>query len=63
MGEGEEAVFSVVRAHATLTDTAEAHFTGGEMDDNVVDAAAAEADGVEKFFHVFAAAAEVICRK
>lgn len=41
MGEGEEAVFSVVRAHATLTDTAEAHFTGGKVDDNVVDAATA----------------------
>ena len=42
VGKGEETGFSVVRAHAALAETAEAHFAGGQMDDCVVDAAAAE---------------------
>ena len=53
MAEGEEAGFAVVGAHAALTHTAKAHGAGGQMDDGVVDAAAAIAaagcDGINAF--------------
>ncbi len=42
VGESEETGFSVVGAHAALAETAEAHFAGGQMDDCIVDAAAAK---------------------
>ena len=42
MAEGFKACFAVIAAHAALADTAEGHRTGGEMDDRVVDTAAAE---------------------
>ena len=37
-----ETGLAVVGAHAALAETAEAHCAGGQMDDRVVDAAAAE---------------------
>lgn len=42
VGEGVEAVFAVVGAHAAFAEAAEAHLTGGQVDDGVIDAAAAE---------------------
>ena len=42
VGERREPGFSVVGAHAALTDTSEAHLRCRKVDDNVVDAAAAE---------------------
>ena len=42
MGEGSEAVDSVVGAHAAFSEAAESHIAGCEMDENIVDAAAAE---------------------
>ena len=43
MRKGVEACFSMIRAHAALAEAAEAHLAGGQMDDGVIDAAAAEA--------------------
>lgn len=43
VGEGLKARPSMVGAHAALTDAAKAHFAGGEVYDDVVDAAAAVA--------------------
>ena len=42
VGESEKTGFSVVGPHAAFTETAKPHFAGGQMDDCVVDAAAAE---------------------
>lgn len=42
MGEGSETVDSVVGAHAAFAETTESHIAGCEMDENIVDAAAAE---------------------
>lgn len=41
VGEDVEALLAVVSAHAALTNASEAHLTGGQMDDGVVDAATA----------------------
>ena len=43
VGEGVEACFPVIRTHAAFAKAAKAHFTGGQMDDGIVDTAAAEA--------------------
>ena len=40
--KGIEAVFSVIRSHAALSEAAESHFAGGKMDDRIVDTSAAE---------------------
>ena len=42
MAEGLESGAAVIPAHAALAHTAEGHGTGGEMNDGVVDAAAAK---------------------
>ena len=42
MAEGLESGAAVVAAHAALAHTAEGHGAGGEMNDGVVDAAAAK---------------------
>ncbi len=42
MRERVEAGFAVVGAHAALAHAAEAHLRGGQVDDSVVDAAAAK---------------------
>ena len=42
MGESPETVDSVVGTHATFSEATEAHIAGCEMDENIVDAAAAE---------------------
>ena len=42
VGEGLEALFAVVAAHAAVADAAEGHVRRGQMDDRVVDAAAAK---------------------
>lgn len=43
MGEGVKAGLAVVGPHAALPEAAEAHLRGGQVDDRVVHAAAAEA--------------------
>ena len=43
VGESEKTGFSVVGSHAAFTETAKSHFTGGQMDDGIVDAASAKA--------------------
>ena len=42
MAEGLESGAAVIPAHAALAHTSEGHGTGGEMNDGVVDAAAAK---------------------
>ena len=49
MGEGIEALFAVVAAHAGIAHAAEGHVRGGEVDDGIVDAAAAEGATVQQF--------------
>lgn len=43
MGKGVKAGFSVVRAHAAFSESAEPHSAGGKMDDGVIDASASKA--------------------
>ena len=43
MREGVKSGFSVISSHPAFPEAAEAHLAGGEMNDGVVDAAAAEA--------------------
>lgn len=47
VGEGLEALAAVVAAHAAVADAAEGHVVGGQVDDGVVDAPAAEGAGVQ----------------
>ena len=42
MRKGQESIFSVIRSHSAFTEPAEAHFTGGKVNDRIVDASAAE---------------------
>ena len=42
MGEGAKAFLAVIGTHTALTKTSESHFTGREMNNRIVDAAAAE---------------------
>ena len=42
MRKGQESSFSVIRSHSAFTEPAEAHFTGGKVNDRIVDASAAE---------------------
>ena len=50
MAEGLESGAAVIPTHAALTHTSEGHGTGGEMNDGVVDAAAAEVTQIQYFF-------------
>ena len=50
MGKGIKAGFSVIRTHSALAKTAKSHFTGGQMNDGVIDAASAKATGLGDFF-------------
>lgn len=43
MGEGVKSGLSVVSSHAAFAKAAKAHFAGGQVDDSVIDAAAAKA--------------------
>lgn len=47
VGEGLEALAAVVAAHAAVADAAEGHVVGGQVDDGVVDAPAAERQCVQ----------------
>ena len=42
MGESPETVDSVVGTHATFSEATEAHIAGCEMNENIIDAAAAK---------------------
>ena len=42
MGEGFEAFFAVVAAHSAFSETAKWHFTGGKVNDHIIDASAAK---------------------
>ena len=43
MGEGSETVDSVIRAHATFPEAAKAQIAGGQVDQDIVNTATAEA--------------------
>ena len=60
MAEGLESGAAVIPTHATLTHAAEGHDAGGEMNDGVVDAAAAEVTQLQYFFLRFFVFAEEI---
>ena len=42
MCEAFKSFFSMIASHAAFSDTAERHLAGGEVDDGIVDAAAAK---------------------
>ena len=53
MGESPEAIDSVVGTHAAFSEAAESHIAGCEMNENIVDAAAAETAPGSYFLGVF----------
>lgn len=58
MGESPETVDSVVGTHATFSEATEAHIAGCEMNENIIDAAAAETAPGSYFPGVFFVAGE-----
>lgn len=63
MGKGIKAVLTVVSAHPAFSEAAEAHFAGGQVDDGIIDAAAAKAAGGGYFFCIGLASGEDIKRQ
>jgi hypothetical protein len=58
MGESPETVDSVVGTHAAFSEATEAHIAGCEMNENIIDAAAAETAPGSYFPGVFFVAGE-----
>ena len=48
MAEGFKTLFAVIASHTASADTAESHVAGGQMNDGIVDAAAAEGHTAEE---------------
>ena len=42
VAEGIESIFSMIRTHSAFAKTSKAHFAGSQMNDSVIDAAAAK---------------------
>ena len=48
MGEGVKALLAMIAAHAAVAYAAKAHAAGGEVNDGIIDAAAAERNSAEE---------------